>query len=102
MAEQRIDLAEAVDFVAPQLDAVGVVVVGGKDFDDVAAHAKRAAREAVIVALVQNFHQAREDLLARDLLAFFEHQQHAVIGFGRAEAVDATDAGDDDAVAPLE
>ena len=42
------------------------------------------------------------DLLARDLLALFEHQQHAVVGFGRTEAVDATDAGDDDAIAALE
>ena len=102
LAEHRVDLAEAVHFVAPQLDAISVIVVGGEDFDDVAAHAKCSAREAVIVALVEDFDQAREDLLARDLLAFFEHQQHAVIGFGRAEAVDATDAGDDDAIAALE
>ncbi len=40
--------------------------------------------------------------MARDLLALFEHQQHAVVGFGRAEAVDAADAGDDHAVAALE
>ena len=56
----------------------------------------------MIVALVEDLDQAREDLLARDLLAFFEHQQHAVIGFRRAEAVDAADAGDDDAIAALE
>ena len=39
---------------------------------------------------------------ARDLLALFQHQQHAVVGFRRAEAVDAAHAGDDDAVAALE
>ncbi len=38
----------------------------------------------------------------RDLLAFFEEQQHAVVGFGRAEAVDAADGADDDGVAAFE
>ena len=36
------------------------------------------------------------------LLAFFEEQQHAVVGFGRAEAVDAGDGADDDGVAAFE
>ncbi len=36
------------------------------------------------------------------LLAFFEEQEHAVVGFGRAEAVDAGDGGDDDGVAAFE
>ena len=102
LAEQRIDLAEGVDLVAPQLDAIGVVVVGGKDFDHVAAHAKSPALEVVVVALVEDFDQAREDLLARDLLSLFEHEQHSVIRFGRTQAVNATDAGDDHAVAALE
>ena len=39
---------------------------------------------------------------ASDLLAGFEHDQHAVVGLGRAEAVDAGDGGDDDDVAALE
>ena len=79
-----------------------IVVVGGKDLDDVAAHAKRAAPEIAIVALVENLDQLAGDLLARDLLALFQQQQHAVVGFGRAQAVDAAHAGDDHAVAPLE
>ena len=32
----------------------------------------------------------------------FEEHEHAVVGFGRAEAVDAGDGGDDDAVAAFE
>ena len=102
LAEQRVDLREALDLVAPQLDAVGVVVVGGIDLDDVAAHAESAAPEIAVVALVQDLDQLGDDLVARDLLALFEHQQHAVVRFGRAEAVDAAHAGDDDAVAALE
>ena len=39
---------------------------------------------------------------ARSVLALFEHDQHAVIGLGRADAVDAGDGGDDDDVAALE
>ena len=96
LPQQRVDLGEILDFVAPQFDAKGEVVVGGIDLDDVAAHAKRAALEIVIVAVVEDVDQARHDLLARDLLAFFEHEQHAVVGFGRAETVDAAHAGDDD------
>ena len=40
--------------------------------------------------------------LRADPLAFLEQQQHAVVGFGRAEAVDATDGADDDGVAAFE
>ena len=36
------------------------------------------------------------------MLAFFEHQQHAVVSFRRTQAVDAAYAGDDHAIAPLE
>ena len=39
---------------------------------------------------------------ALDFLAPLQEQQHAVIGFRRAQAVDAADGGDDDAVAALE
>ncbi len=102
LAEQRIDLAERVDFIAPELDAIRVIVVGGEDLDHVAAHAESAALEVIVVALVEDLDQLREDLLARDLLALFEHQEHAVVGFGRAQTVNAADAGDDHAIAAFE
>ena len=102
LAGERIDLLERFDFVAPQTDAIGVVVVGGLNFDDVAAHAKSAALEIAFMALIQDVHQPRSDLLPLDFLPLFEHQQHAVVRFGRAEAVDAAHAGDDHAIAPLE
>ena len=101
-AEERIDLGEGVDLVAEEFDAVGVFVVGGIDLDDVAADAEGAAAEVDVVALVEDFDEAAGDVFALDLLAFFEQQQHAVVGFGRAEAVDAGDGGDDDGVAALE
>ena len=33
---------------------------------------------------------------------FYEEEEHAVVCFGRAEAVDAGDGGDDDGVASFE
>ena len=100
-AEERVDLGKGVDLVAEELDAEGVFVVGGVDLDDVAADAKGAAAEVDVVALVEDFDEAAGDVFALDLLAFFEEQQHAVVGFGRAETVDAADGADDDAVAAL-
>ena len=102
LSKQGIDLAEVFDFVAPQFDAVGVVVISREDLDDVAAHAEGSALEAVIVALIQDFDQSRNDLLARYFLSLLEHQQHSVIRFRRTQTVNATDAGDDHAVAPFE
>ena len=101
-AEERVDLREGVDLVAEELDAVGVFVVGGVDLDDVAADAEGAAAEVDVVALVEDFDEAAGDVFALELLAFFEEEKHAVVGFGRAEAVDAGDGGDDDDVAALE
>ena len=101
-AEERVDLREGVDLVAEELDAVGVFVVGGVDLDDVAADAEGAAAEVDVVALVEDFDEAAGDVFALELLAFFEEEEHAVVGFGRAEAVDAGDGGDDDDVAAFE
>src|SRR5436853_28591 len=78
------------------------VVVGGEDFDDVAADAEDAARECMIVPLVLDLDQLSQDLIAVDALSAFEREHHAVIRFRRSQAVDARHAGDDDDVAPLE
>ena len=102
LADERINLAQRFNFVAPQLDAIGVVVVGGVELNHVAANAKRAAPEVVIVALIKNLDQPLGNLFPADALALLEHQQHAVIGLRRSQAVDAAYAGDDNAIAPLE
>ena len=74
---------------------------GGINLDDVAADAEGAAAQ-VFGALVLDIDEAVEHGFAGGLLAFFEHDQHAVIGFGGAHAVDAGDRGDDDDVAAFE
>ena len=48
------------------------------------------------------FRRAAGNRFARDGIAFFEHEHHAVVRLGRADAVDAGDGGDDDDVAALE
>ena len=101
-SEQGIDLRQRFHFIAPQLDAIGVVLVSRENFDDVAAHAERAAAEIAIGALVENFDQLADNVVALDLLSLFQEQQHAVIGFRRSQAVDAAHRRDNDAVAPLE
>jgi len=101
-AEEGVDLGERVDLVAEEFDAEGHLVVGGVDLDDVAADAEGAAAEVYVIALVEDFDEAAGDVFALDALAFFEEQQHTVVGFGRAEAVDAGDGADDDGVAAFE
>ena len=102
LPKSGIDLGERVDLVAEEFDAVGVFIVGGVDLDDVATNAEGAAAEVYVVALVQDFDQAAGDVFAPDLLALFEEEKHSIVGFGRAQAVDAGDGADDDAVAALE
>ena len=101
-AEQRVDLREGFDFVAPELDAIGHVVVGGEDFDYVAADAESSAAEIAVGALVEDFDQLAGDVFALDLLALFQKKHHAVIGFWRAQAVDAAYRGYDQAIAAFE
>src|SRR6476620_2323336 len=100
-AEERINLRERVNFVAKKLDAVGVVVVSGEDLNHVAAHAERSALKVHVIAFVKNLHQLAEDVLALNLLAFFQKEQHAVIRFRRSQAVNAAYRRNDDAISAL-
>ena len=102
LAGQRIERGQLVDLVAEQADAQRELFVRRIDLDDVAADAEGAAAELVVVALVLDFDQLAQDLIAVDPLPFLERQHQAVVGVGRSQAVDARHAGDDDDVAALE
>ena len=102
LAGQRVEGADALDLVAEELDADPALLVGGQDLDHVAAHAEGAALEVEVVALVLHLDQAREQVAPVERLALAHEQQHAVVGLGRAEAVDARDRRHDEHVAPLE
>ena len=101
-ARERIERRQGVDIIAEQLDSQRLFFIRGIHFDHVAAHAERAAGEFHVVALVLDFDEFLEDLLARNALAELQRQQHAVISLGRSQTVDARHARDDDDVAPLE
>jgi len=100
-AEERIDLGQRLNLIAEHFNAVGVLVVGGEDLNHVAAYAEGATAEVHIVALVEDLNEPAGDVLAADLLALFEQEQHAVVGLRRTQAVDATDRAHDDGVAAL-
>ena len=72
VAGQRIECAELIDFVAPELDAKADVFVSRMDFDRVAAHAKRSALEIEIVALVENLDQLGENVAPRRCAGLFQ------------------------------
>ena len=88
-AKERVNLGERIHFVAKQLNAVGIVIVCGIDLDHVSTHPECAALEIGVIAFVEDFHQLAEDVIAADLLSFFQEEQHAVISFRRSQAVDA-------------
>ncbi len=71
-AEERIDLRQRFDLVAEKLDAVGRLVVGREDLDDVAADAKGSTPEVDIVAFVKNLNEAPGNVFAADVLPLLE------------------------------
>ena len=102
LSSDRVERRQPVDLVAEQLDAEALLFVRGVHLDDVAADPEFASGEFQVVALVLNLDELAEDLVPSDALPALERQQHAVVGFGRTETVDARHAGDDDDVAALE
>ncbi|MCB0011177.1 MAG: GDP-mannose 4,6-dehydratase [Anaerolineales bacterium] len=102
-AAQRIDHADRVDLVAEELDAHGAIgLVRGQHLDDVAPHAEGPAMEVVVVSLVLDRREVREEAIPGDFLADFGPDEHSRVGFGRADSVDARHRRDDDHVPALE
>ena len=66
---QRLEPRDALDLVAEELDAQGVLAPGGAELDRVAAHAELAARELDVVAGVLQVHQPVQEVVARHLHA---------------------------------
>src|SRR5215813_10281264 len=90
-SEEGIDLRQRFDLITEELDAIGVLVVGGEDFDHIAAYAKCSTAKICIVTVVENLDQLAGDVFASHALSFFKQKQHAVIGIGIAKTVDAGD-----------
>ena len=64
LAGQRVDLGDAVDLVAEELDPVGQVGVRGHHLERVAAHPELAAAQLHVVALVEDLDQLAQHQLA--------------------------------------
>src|SRR5439155_666328 len=99
---QWIECAELIDFIAPELDTESSVLVRRMDLNGVSMHSKSPTFEIEIVPLIQNLNELGKDVAARNALALFQHEQHAVIRFRRAEAVYARDGRNDHDIAAFE
>src|SRR5262245_23788084 len=85
---QRIEPRELVHLVTKQPNTQRVLLVRRHDLDDVAPDSERTAAEFGVVALVLDFNELAEDLIAPDSLAYLQGQQHSVVRLWRPEAVD--------------
>src|SRR5881394_3931580 len=101
VSRERIDLGDALDLVAPELDAHGLLVVGGEDLHGIAAHPESAALEPDVVALILDRDEVREERVAAARFAFAGRDEELAIQLGITQAVDRGDAGDDDDVVTL-
>ena len=102
LSSERVELRDSFDFISEELDSDGVVIVRRHDLDDVSPHPKSAPFQSVVSPFVLDLDEFVEDLSPADSSAAIDHQQHAVIGLGRAQAVNAAHTADDDAVTALE
>ena len=102
LAADGVEADDLLDLVAPELDADGGVLRGGPDLDGVAAHAELAARGLEVVARVLDVDELAQHLVAVDGVADAEQDHLLEVVLGRAQAVDAAHAGDDDDVAAQE
>ena len=103
LACQRIEFPDALDLVAEQRETPGPVFQMGREYlHGIAPGPECAAVEIGIVALVLQFDEPFQDILARDPVALLEARDHLRIGFDRTDTVDAGDRGDDDDIVPFE
>src|SRR2546430_12809872 len=100
-AGERIDLRDALDCVAPELDAHRLLIVGGKDLDRITAHAERASLEAHVIALVLYCHEVGQQRTAPASLPLLRRYEQLAVELRIAEAVNGGDAGQDDDVVAL-
>ncbi len=103
LAGERIELGDRVDLVSEHRDAPGgILQVGGKDFDRVAAHAEGAPLKVHVAALVLLRDQVGQQLALVEPVADAHLEGHCRIGLDRADTVNAGDRGDDDDVVAFE
>ena len=95
LAGERVDRVDVGDLVAEELDAVGELLVGRMQLDDVAADAEGGALEVDVVAAVLQVDELPQHLVAIGLDALADRQDRLLVLDRRAEAEDAADGGDE-------
>ena len=101
LAGEGVELDDALDLVAPELDAHGhLVLVRGHDLQRVPPHTEVAPRHVVVVALVLHVHELADQAAAAALLALPDVGHEALVLLGRAQAEDARDRRHYEHVAP--
>ncbi len=101
VAGERVDLADPLDLVAPELDPDRLLRVGREDLDRIAPDPEGALLEGDVVPAVLDPHQLGEHLVASPLFAP-RHGHHQLAILDRiAQPVDGAHGGDDDHVLPL-
>ncbi len=103
LAGQGVEFGDGLDLVAEHRQPPGaILIVGRKDFDDIAAAAEHAALEGLVVALVLQGDQVGAQLAFVDGLPDLQVQRHRRIGLDRTDTVDARHRSDDDDVVALQ
>ena len=102
LAREGVELDDAVDLVAEELDAEGLLLVGGEDLDRVAADPELAPDEVDVVALVLDVDELLDDEVPVGRSSPGDVDDLVEVLLGGAEAEDAGDAGDDEDVVSLE
>ena len=102
LARDLVNLVDALDLVAEELDAHGVLGIGREHVHHVAAHAEGASVQVVVVAVVEDVDERVHEVVAvkRGVLAHVG--RHARVVLGAADTVDAAHRGDHDDVPAAE
>ena len=100
VAGEGVEAADPLHLVAEQLDAHGLLLVGGVELDGVAPHPEVAPGEHGVVAVVVEVHQLAQQVALVDGVAGAHHEDPLAVLLGRPQAVDARHRRHHDDVAP--
>ena len=89
LAGEGVDLDDAFEFVAEELEAEGEIVVGRENLDDVAPDPEFAPGGSDIVALVLDAGETAKETIEDVLFADLEGDGHAAVVLGGTDTVNA-------------
>ena len=98
---QGVDLNDTLNIVAEKLNAQSHLLVGGLNFQGIAANTKLAAGEVNVVAGVLHIDQFVEELAAVKRLTTFEGTDKFIVFLRLTETIDTGHRGNNEHVAPL-